>query len=116
MIGNNVTQVAFKNCAPFTQCITKINEKTIDDAEDLDLVIPMYEQLEYSSNYSDTTGSLCFLSKDEANNFHNDIANTNIFKPFTYRAKLLRNTEADGVNGILKNAIIAVSLKYLRYF
>ena len=41
IIGHQVTQVAFKNCAPFTKCITKIDGTTIDDAEDLDLVVPM---------------------------------------------------------------------------
>ena len=44
-----VTQVSFKNCAPFTKCITKIDGATIDDAEDLDLVMPMYNLIEYSS-------------------------------------------------------------------
>ena len=51
-------QVAFKNCAPFTTCITKSDETTIGDAEDLDLVMPMYNQTEYGSNYSEITGSL----------------------------------------------------------
>ena len=51
-------QLAFKNCAPFTKCITKVDETTIDDAEDLDLVMPMYHLIDYSSNYSETTGSL----------------------------------------------------------
>ena len=50
----------FKNCAPFTKCITTIDVTTIDDAKDLDLVMPMYNLLEYSSNYSETTGSLWF--------------------------------------------------------
>ena len=59
-----VTQVVFKNCAPpFTKCITKIDGKTKDDAEDLYLVIPMYNLIEHSSNYSKTTGSLWFYSK-----------------------------------------------------
>ena len=46
-IGHVVTRVAFKNCAPFTKCIT-IDGTTVDDAEDLDLVMPMYNLLEYS--------------------------------------------------------------------
>ena len=50
--------MAFKNCALFTKCIT-----AIDDAESLDLVMPMYNLLEYSTNYSETTGSLCFILK-----------------------------------------------------
>ena len=48
IIGHQVTQVAFKNCAPFTKCITKIDGTTIDNAEDLDLVMPMHNLLEYS--------------------------------------------------------------------
>ena len=57
------TQVAFKICAPFTKCITKIDETTKDDAEDLDLVTPMYKLIEYSSNYSETN-ILWLYSKD----------------------------------------------------
>ena len=51
-------KVAFKNNAPFTKCITKFHETTIDNAEDLDLVMPMYNTIEYSSNHSETTGNL----------------------------------------------------------
>ena len=67
--------------------MTKIDGTTIDDAEDLDLI--MYSLIEYSSNYSDT-GSLWFYSKDEAISFDADIANDkNNFKSFNYNAKLL---------------------------
>ena len=55
---------------------TKIGGTTKDDAKDLYLVMPMYNFLEFSSNYSDKTGSLWFHSKDEATNFNADIANT----------------------------------------
>ena len=118
--GHNLaTEVAFKNCAPFTKCITKIDGTIIDDAEDLDLVIPMYNLIEYSSNYSETTGSLWFYSKDEATDFNADIVNDNNFKSFKYKAKLLGNTVAqadNAANGILKNATIAVPLKCLSNF
>ena len=60
------------------------------------LVIPMYNLIEYSSNYSDATGSLWFYSKDEATNFDADISN-NAFKSFEYKAKLLENTVVDGI-------------------
>ena len=56
IIGHNVTQVPFKNCASFTKCIAKIYGATVENAQDL--VILMYNLIEYSSNYSDTTGSL----------------------------------------------------------
>ena len=82
--------------------------------------MPMYNlMIEYSSNYSETTGSLLFHSKDEATDFNNNIASTDNFKSFKYKAKLLWNTEAqadNAVNGILKNATIAVPLKYLNNF
>ena len=48
----------FKNNAPFQSCISKINNTFIDTAEDLDIVMPMYNLLEYSDNYSITSGSL----------------------------------------------------------
>ena len=51
-------KLAFKNNAPFISCISKINNTLIDNAEDLDIVTPMYDLLEYSKNYRKTTGSL----------------------------------------------------------
>ena len=113
-------QVAFKNCAPFTKYITKIDGTTIDDVEDLDLVMAMHNLIEYSSNYSETTGSLWSYYKDEATNFNANIGNTDDLKSFKYKAKLLETTVAEGVlnndNSVLKNATIAVPLKYLTNF
>ena len=54
--GNVEDQVAFKNCAPFTKCIQKIDGTTTEDVKDLYLVMSMYNLLEYSSNYCNTTG------------------------------------------------------------
>ena len=79
-------------------------------------MIPMYTLIEYNSNHSETTGSLQFCSKDEATNLNANIENTDGFKFFKWKTKLLENTEADGENGILKNATIAVPLKYLSNF
>ena len=62
--SNSATQVAFKNCAPFAKCITKTDGTLMNDAEDLDLVMLMYNLLGDSSNYSDTTGSLWIYSKE----------------------------------------------------
>ena len=104
------TQVSFTNCTPFIKCITKIHELTIDDAKDLDLLMLKYNLTEHTSNYSETTGSLWLYSKDEATDF-NIIANTDNFKSFKCKAKLLENAVADGANGIPKNATIAVPLK-----
>ena len=78
--------------------------------------MPMYNLLQYSANYSDTTGSLQFYSKDEATNFNADIGNKKSFKYFKYKNKLIGNTEVNGANGILKNAAISVPLKYLSNF
>ena len=78
-------QVAFKNCATFTKCITKIDQKTIDDAEDLDLLMPMYNLIGYISNYSKTRRSLWFYSKEEATDFGADIANDNNFNLLNIR-------------------------------
>ena len=78
--------------------------------------MPMYNLKNHSSNYSDTTGSLWFHSKDKATNFDTDTANTNAFKSLNYKAKLLENTVADGNKSILKNATIAISLKYSHDF
>ena len=50
-------KLAFKNNAPFISYISKVNNTFIDNAEDLDIAMPMYNLLEYSKNYSETTGS-----------------------------------------------------------
>ena len=60
--------VAFKNNAPFITCISKINGVKIDNTEDLDVVMPMNNLLEYSKNYRKTTGSLWNYYRDEPSN------------------------------------------------
>ena len=60
--------VAFKNNAPFINCISKINGVQTDNAEDLDVIMPMYNLLEYSKNYRKTTGSLWNYYRDEPSN------------------------------------------------
>ena len=57
-------KLAFKNNAPFISCISKINNTLIENAEDLDIVMPMYNFLEYSKNYIKTTGSLWNYYRD----------------------------------------------------
>ena len=73
----------------------------------------MYDLLQYSSNYSDTTGSLGCYSKDEATNFNADIGDS--LKSFMYKAKLVGETETrpspNNNNEILKNATTAVPSK-----
>ena len=60
-------KLVFKNNAPFINCISKINGVKTDNAEDLDVVMPMYNLLEYSKNYRKTTGSLWNYYRDEPN-------------------------------------------------
>ena len=60
--------VTFKNCAPFTKCISRINNTDIDHAHDIDILMPMYNLIEYSNNYSKTSGSLWQYYKDDPNN------------------------------------------------
>ena len=50
-------KVIFKNCAPFTNCISEINDTQIEIAKDIDIVMPIYNLIEYSDNYAKTTGS-----------------------------------------------------------
>ena len=59
--------VIFKDCAPFIKCISQINDIEIDNVQDIDIVIPMYNLIEYSNNYSKTSGSLWQYYKDEPN-------------------------------------------------
>ena len=60
------TRVAFKNCAPFTKSITHINDEHVDGAENLNIIIPMYNLTKYNDNYSDTSGRLWQFKKDES--------------------------------------------------
>ena len=88
--------VILKNNALFISCITKINGELIEDAEDLDIVMPIYNLLEYSKNYKKTVGSLYNYYRDELsndannNNFlNNNVVNSNTFK---YKNKIIGNT------------------------
>ena len=78
------TNLAFKNNAPFINCVLKINGVKIDKAEDLDVVMPMYNLLEYSKNYRKTTGSLWNYYRDEPSNSLS--SNSESFK---YKAKVV---------------------------
>ena len=59
--------VSFKNCALFTICISEINNNQIDNYKDIDIVMPMYNLIEYSDNYAKTSGSLWQYYIDEPN-------------------------------------------------
>ena len=63
--NNAATQVVFKNCAPFKDCRTEINDTFVDYADFINIAMPMYNLIEYSDNYSDTSGSLWESKRDE---------------------------------------------------
>ena len=69
--------VTFKNCAPFTKCITRINNTDIDDARDIYIVMRMYNLIEHTDNYLKTSGSLWQSYKDDSND---NLANSESFK------------------------------------
>ena len=121
--------VTFKNNAPFINCITKINGIKIDNAEDLDVVMPMYNLLEYSKNYRKTTGSLWNYYRDEPSNPLSSNSESFKYKTSitgnTYNVDLtiigdggnpIPNAEYDA-NRVGKNeTIIVIPLKYLSNF
>ena len=108
------TKVAFKNCAPFKKCKTEINETFVDEADIINITMPMYNVIEYSGNYSDATGSLWQFRRDEIKEDANlTINNASSFK---YKVNLIGNTVADGANRKKRNVKIAVPLKYLSNF
>ena len=121
-------KLILKNNAPFTSCMTRINNELIEDADDLDIVMPMYNLLEYSKNYRKTIGSLYNYYRDELsddnnpNNFlNNNVVNSNAFK---YKNKITGNTYniAAGAAGHDANKAgkqdveLAIPLKYLDNF
>ena len=110
-IAENATaRIAFKSSAPFTKCITKIDGTKIDETENIDLVMLMYDLFEYRLNYSNTAGSIQFYFKDDAANFNKAIApDIDNFKSFKYKIKLIGSTAAK--NGILEDAAISVPIK-----
>ena len=101
--------LAFKNNAPFINCLLKINGVKIDNAEDLDVVIPIYNLLEYSENYRKTTGSLLNYYRDEPSN----PLSLNS-KSFKYKTSIVGKTQED--NDSLTNTKVVTPLKHLSNF
>ena len=119
-----------KNNAPFVSCITRINDELIEDADDLDVVMHVYNLLEYSKNYRKTIGSLYNYYRDELTNDNilagNAFDNVRVvsLNTFKYRNKIIGNTyninaDAEGYdankNGT-QEVEIAIPLKYLGNF
>ena len=101
--------LTFKNNAPFITCITKINDIKFDNAEDLDVVMPMYNLLECSKNYRKTTGSLWNYYRDQPS----DLLSTNS-ESFKYKTIIVGKTRHD--NDSLINVEVVIPLKYLSNF
>ena len=101
--------LAFKNNAPFINCISKINGVKIDNAEDLDVVMPMYNLLEYSKNYKKTTGSLWNYYRDEPS----DPLSSNS-ESFKYKTSIVGKTPQN--NDSLTNTKVVIPLNYLSNF
>ena len=107
-----ITRIAFKNCTLFEKCRTEINETFVDEADFINSTMPMYSLIEYSGNYSDTSGSLWNFKRDEITN-NADVTNDNNASSFKYKSNIIGNTENNGT----KNGVeIAVPLKYLGNF
>ena len=105
------TKVTFKNCAPFRKCRPEINETFTDEAEYINIAMPMYSLIEYSDNYSDTSGSLWQFERDEIERDEDLTVNNNHIRnnspSFKYKSSLFTNR-----NGVK----IAIPLKYLSNF
>ena len=114
--NNTNKKVIFKNCAPFTNCISKINNMQIDNAKDIDIVMPMYSLIEYSDNYAKTTGSLWQYCKDiparDVNNRIEEFTEGNTTDSFKFKVKITGQAGNDGT----KDVEIMVPLKYLSNF
>ena len=76
--NNTNKKVIFKSCAPFTRCISKIDNNQVDNGKDIDIVMPMYNLIEYSNSYSKTSGSFWKHCKNKpAVNNNGDISDFN---------------------------------------
>ena len=121
--NNTNKRVMFKKCAPFTNCISKINNTQIDNAEYIDIVMPMYNLIEYSDNYSKTCGSLWQYCKDiPAVNNDGDIVyfdGANATDSFNFKRKITGQTADNNNDGNITGRVdveIMVPLKYLSNF
>ena len=97
----------FKNCAPFTKCIKRINNADMDNAQDIDIATPMHNLIKYRDSYSKTSGSFWQYYKDGPNN------NIRVSESFKLKIKITGKTLDDSNT---KDVEIIVSLKYLSNF
>ena len=114
--GDNNTRLVLKNCTPFTKYNLEINDEHVDTAENLDILMPMYNLIEYSDNYQDSSATLYQYKRDEPPeaNANDDLTvdNSNSFK---YKVSLLGNPVV--ADNIAKRSVkVVVPLKYLSNF
>ena len=114
--SNANTRLTLKNCTPFTKCNLEINDEHVDTAENLDITMPMYNLIEYSHNYQDSSATLDQYKRDEppeANAIADLMADNS--SSFRYKVSLLGNPVLDG--NITKRSVkVVVPLKYLSNF
>ena len=112
--NNTNKKVIFKNCAPFTSCISKINNTQTDNVEYIDIVMQMYNLIEYNENYSKTSGSFWQYCKEiPAVNDAGNIVNfngANATESLNFKTKITGQTNDDGE---IDNVEIIAPLKYL---
>ena len=113
-------ELTFKNNAPFISCVSKINGELVENAEDLDIVMPMYNLLENSKNYEKTSGSLFNYHRDEPSEITIGAGNNAIdisirkSKSFDYKTEITRSLDAG--KDEKEDVTIAIPLKYLGNF
>ena len=114
--ANANTRLALKNCAPFTKCNLEINDEHVDTAENLEIVMPMYNLIEYSDNYQDSSATVYQYKRDEPPEGDPipDLAVVNS-SSFKYKVELLGDPVLDGVIA-KRNVKVVVPLKYLSNF
>ena len=97
--------------------ITDINDEHVDNADNLDIIMPMYNLIEYIDNYSDTSGILWQFKRDEKNMNNRNLANvtTADSSSYKYKSSFFKSLNA-AVNGVFTAVNIAVPLKYLSNF
>ena len=130
--GNGATRVAIKNCHPFTRASFKLNDEQVDTADNLDLTMNLYNMLEYSVNYADTTASLYQYKRPEQRDNNGNVGNLGTtLSSFKYQSGLVQkqlttpnsenapaniDSNFDNAHRIWKNIKIVVPLKYISNF
>ena len=130
--GNDDTKIAIKNCHPFTRASFKLNDEQVDTADNLDLTMNLYNMLEYSDNYADTTGSLYQYKRPEPRDANGNVVNLGTtLSSFKYQSGLVQkqlttpnsenlSAKTDpnfaNIHRVWKNIKTVVPLKYISNF